>query len=88
MARLLRYCYCLDFQDEQDCEQLSDLFKSLLESDRVQFSYEKQINPHRAKVLPILTKALTHALFTDFKAKANTRMVYGSTKNPLGHIRW
>ena len=86
LAGLLKYCYCLDFQDEQDCDQLSDLFRSLLENNRVEFKYDKQPNIYREKALPIITKALNYALFTD--SKPSTQMVYVGGKYPSSNIRW
>jgi hypothetical protein len=64
LASVLRSCYFLDFSDEQDLCQLTDLFKSLLDENRVLFSCEKQANSNREKTLPILIKALSNQLFS------------------------
>ena len=81
---VLNNCYYLDFQDQQDCEQLSDLFRALLGCDRIKFQYEKQTNTYREKALPILVKALSYALFTSLKPTPYMALV-GS---PLKQISW
>jgi hypothetical protein len=63
LANLLGSCYFLDFEDEQDCCQLEDLFKSLIAEDRIVFNGKKPLNSNREKTLPILIKALSHSLF-------------------------
>jgi hypothetical protein len=82
LANLLKSCYYLDFQDEQDVEQLSDLFKSLLENNRIVFECEKQIKSSREKTMPILVKALNYMLFSNEKPRTYMLLAGGKLKDP------
>ena len=87
LASLLKYCYYLDFKDDQDVEQLSDLFKSLLENNRIIFQYEKQSKSYRENALPILVKALSYMLFSDEKPRTYMALAGGKLQDPTKFYR-
>jgi hypothetical protein len=82
LANILGECYYLDYTDEQDCNQLEDLFKSLLAENRIIFKYEKPSNSYRKKTLPILIKALSHSIFSQ-SIKGGGRAIAGGKLKTL-----
>ena len=56
-------CYCVDFLNVEEMAQLSDLFASLVDENKVIFNYEKKVDSARENALPILTKAFSNVLF-------------------------
>jgi hypothetical protein len=75
-------CYCLDFKDEQDVEQLSDFFKCLLENNRIVFQCEKANKSYREMAMPILVKSLSHMLFSNEKPRSYMALSGGKLKDP------
>lgn len=63
LGSLIGRCYCVDFLNVEEMAQLADLFSSLVNENRVVFSYEKKVDSARENALPIIVRAFSYLLF-------------------------
>lgn len=82
-AQVVRYCYYLNFRDEDDIAMLTDEFQELLDNNRFCYEAERTGTKNRDKCLQILVKALSYALNSPSRSIAIVTAKQEPFRNPF-----